>query len=131
MYRPCSVFGFTRLNIFSWRFLISLTNSGRINSDSNSLRFYSYFSSSTGLTRVQQSLSWKKHFSNLLILFLSSILSLTPFYSFKAFSRYYFGVIETPCLSSIFKEKSLTIHKKAGKLFIMLSLSNYPLFDFI
>ncbi len=57
----------------------------------------------------------KKCLNYLLILFLASILSLIPFYSDNAYSKYSFGFNGLPVGSTNFKEKSLTTHKKSGE----------------
>ena len=80
-----------------------------------SLSFYNSYSFSRGRTIVWQSLSLKKCFSIFLNRFLDSADSFIPFDSFKAFSKYSLAVIEFPYVSTRFNEKSLTIHKNAGK----------------
>lgn len=59
---------------------------------SNVLSACNWFSSRTGLTNVQQSLSGKNVLNNLLILFFSSTPSENPGYSFNDLSKYWFGV---------------------------------------
>ncbi len=64
---------------------------------------------------VKQSLSLKKCLIILLILFLFYIASEVPFCISKACSRYSLAWIGTPFLSTRFRAKSLTSHRKAGE----------------
>jgi hypothetical protein len=52
---------------------------------------------------------------SLLILFLFSMASETPFCSFREFSRYYFELIEFPSMSINCRAKSLRTQRKEGK----------------
>lgn len=78
---------FDRINL-TW-----LTNYGLNNELSIWSSLCKSFSAYVGLTITLQSLSWKKCFNNLLILFLFSIASDVPFWNSNAFYKYYLGVI--------------------------------------
>lgn len=79
---------------------------------------------SVGLIKVQQSLSLKKNFNNLLILFFYSTASEHPFCSFSAFSKYYFEEIRFPSGSTSFKVKSLNTHINDGNIEANSSISS-------
>jgi hypothetical protein len=96
----------------SW--LIRFTNSGLKELCGRSLSVWSCFSSSTGRTRVWQSLSLKKCLISLLILFLFSVWSEVPLYSFSEFSKYYLDEMGFPSLSINYM-RNLWGPRKEGK----------------
>lgn len=108
-----------------------LINSRNLGLMSESLTFdisCSFFSSSTGRINMKQSRSLKKLISSFLMLFLRMTKSELPFWSFKAFYKYSWGVIFLPFSSSSLKAKSLTNHKNVGKQFKISCLSFYEPF---
>ena len=120
------VLGLTLLKILFLRKLIWCTNSSLSWLSAIFYKFCSSFSSSTGLTKVKQSLSLKKCLISLLIRFLVSTLSEVPFWDCKAFSKYSRWLIGLPILSSKRREKSLTTQRNEGKYLAISSGSHSP-----
>ena len=97
------------------------TNSYLMRLKGRLLRFCRSVSDSVGRTMTKQSFSLKKPLIIRRTRFLLSIVSEIPCFSASAFSKYFFDVISFPFLSSNLKAKSLTTHKKEGKVFINYS----------
>lgn len=121
-----SVLGLTFLNIFPLNWSTYLTNSSLSISSPIDYNYYNSFSSSTGLTNVWQSLSLKKCLMRRLIRFFYSMLSLEPFYCWRACSKYCLEVMAVPVVSRRRREKSRTTHRKEGKYFAISSGSHSP-----
>ena len=85
-------------------------------------------SSSTGLTRVKQSLFLKKLTSSFLMLFFLLTKSELPFCCLRAFYRYSWGDMVLPSASSRRRAKSLSSHRKLGKQFITVDAYFSPPF---
>lgn len=82
-----------------------------------------FASSSTGRTKVKQSLSLKKVVSSFLILFLRCACSFVPFWGLNAFYKYSWGLIGNPFSSTSLRAKSLTSQSRLGKHYIIVCLS--------
>lgn len=112
---PLRVLGLTFLKILCLRLVIWAKNSGLSFSSERFQRDQRSFSSSVGLTIVQQSRSLKKFRIRRLMRFFFSTLSEVPFYSLNALSRYSLEFIALPYQSKSFNAKSLTTHMNYGK----------------
>lgn len=123
---PFRDFGFIFPRTFRRSVLTYSWNSVLSSETSLPAKFYSSVSLLTGLIMVQQSRSVKKVFKSRRILFFCSTLSLKPFYSRSARSRYSFEVIAASFSSESFRAKSLTTHINEGKIFEYSSGSTSP-----
>ena len=121
---PLNVFFLISLITFDLNSLINSKNLGLIYESLTLDISWSFFSSSTGRINMKQSLSLKKLMSSFLMLFFLITMSDVPFWSFRAFYRYYWGLIFLPFSSSSLRAKSLTSHIKVGKQFRMSCLSD-------
>lgn len=107
-YFPLNILGLTFPRILFLNPITWSTNSGLSWSRSKESKSWSFFSSTTGLTKVKHYLYLKNEESNLLILFFSSTSSENPFWGAKALSKYSLGDIWSPSALISCKEKSLT-----------------------
>ena len=113
---PFSSFTFTLLRIFSLTILTCATNSGRRDSSLSFDKLCNCFSFANGRIIVWQSRTLKKVRRWERILFFETMLSESPFWSRRARSKYSWGVICYWFWSISWREKSLTIQMKLGKM---------------